>query len=772
MIGQTISHYTILEKLGEGGMGMVYKAEDTKLKRIVALKFLPKEWEAHEPERARFMQEAQAASALNHPNICAIHALGEHEEHQFIDMEYVEGRTLRTLLEEKELLLHKAIDMALQICEGLHAAHKKGIVHRDIKPDNIMVTDEGPVKIMDFGLAKLRGTSKLTKKHSTLGTIAYMSPEQARGEEVDQRSDIFSLGAVLYEMITGRRPFKGEHEAAMMYSLMNETPEPLARYKSNIPDGLQRVVEKALSKEQKERYQHVDEMMADLRRVQNTISGGMASKANKSKKLWIVVAAVVFLAAVGLYLFYPKSAPITPTRKSIAVLPFKNLSDSKEDEYFSDGLTEDIITQLSKISGIDKVIARTSVMRYKQTDKSIRDIGKELDVTTILEGSVRRAGNQVRVVAQLIDVKNEGHLWADTYDKEMTQVFAIQSDVAQQIAAALEAKMTPAVKKSIEKKQTENTEAYQLYLKGRFYWNKRTLPDLQKSIEYFNQALAKDHDYALAYAGLASSYVILPAFGLLIEEYYQKAEEAATKALEFDSTLAEAHTVLAQIKENHYDWTTAERIYRRAIELNPGYATARQWYSGLLNTLGRFDEALAEAGRAVELDPLSLIINYNLSRTLLYMRQYQQAVDQCNKGIELDPNFPWSYSVRGNIAEALGKYDEAIKDYQKARLLSHSSDPNTIGDIGAVYARTGRRDDAEKALRALDAYTRQGYSVSYYMAYVYYRLGDEDRTFALLEKSIHAHDTSVMDLSGNPIWDDLRPDPRFVALLKKVGLRK
>ena len=752
-------------------MGVVYKAHDTKLNRDVALKFLPPELTKDSNARERFIQEAQAASALSHPNICGIHAIEEYEQQHFIDMELLEGKTLGVFLKEKELSLKEIVDIALQIAEGLNAAHKKGIVHRDIKPENIMVTDENLVKIMDFGLAKLKGSSKLTKTHSTLGTLSYMSPEQARGDEVDQRSDIFSFGAVLYEMITGRRPFKGEHEAAIIYSLVNETPEPLARYKTNVPVELQRVVDKALSKERSERYQHVDEMIADLRRIQHKISGSVTSVTKMSRVPWIIAAGLVLLVVVCIYLFYPKSVPISGRSKSIAVLPFKNLSDSKEDEYFSDGLTEDIITQLSKISGIEKVIARTSVMRYKETDKSIREIGKELDVATILEGSVRRAGNQIRVVAQLIDVQNEGHLWADTYDKEMTQVFAIQSDVAKQIATALEAKISPTVKSSIEKKQTENAEAYQFYLKGRFYWNKRTVPDLQKSIEYFNQAIEKDKFYALAYAGLANSYVVLTAFGLSTEEYYQKAKEAATKALECDSTLAEAHTVLALIKENHYDWTNAERIYKRAIELNPGYPTAHQWYSGLLNTLGRFDDAITEASRAVELDPLSLIINYSLSRTLLHMRQYTQAIDQCNKGIELDPNFPWSYSVRGNVAEEQGKFDEAIKDYQKAKLLSHS-DPSAIGDIGGVYARAGRKDDALKVLRELTEYSKQGYSVSYYTAQIYYRLGDKERTFELLERSIYAHDTSVMDMSSNPLWDDLRSEPRFVALLKKVGLRK
>jgi serine/threonine protein kinase len=454
MIGQTISHYRILEKLGEGGMGILYKAEDTKLKRIVALKFLPPDITKNIEAKERFMHEAQAASALNHPNICNIHTIEEVEGQQFIDMEFVEGETLKESIviglpanlsakvlqsrtsagvpqngaQAGHLSLEKCLSIAIQIGEGLNAAHKKNIIHRDIKPDNIMITDEGLVKIMDFGLAKLKGTSKLTKTHSTLGTLPYMSPEQVRGEEVDQRTDIFSFGAVLYEMITSHRPFGGEHEAAIIYSLANETPEPLARYKTNVPDELQRIVDKALSKDRGERYQHVDDMISDLRRVQHTISGGIPSPIKKSKVQWIVVAIVLILVAVGIYLFYPKSVPTPMSSKSVAVLPFKNLSDSKEDEYFSDGITDDIIAQLSKISDL-KVISRTSVMQYKGISKNIRDIGKELDVATVLEGSVRRSGNQIRIVAQLIDAHNEGHLWADTYDKEMTQIFAIQSDV-------------------------------------------------------------------------------------------------------------------------------------------------------------------------------------------------------------------------------------------------------------------------------------------------------------------------------------------------------
>jgi TolB-like protein/Flp pilus assembly protein TadD len=597
-----------------------------------------------------------------------------------------------------------------------------------------------------------------------------MSPEQARGEEVDQRSDVFSLGAVLYEMITGRRPFKGEHEAAVMYSVMNETPEPLARYKSNTPDELQRVIDKALAKEKDKRYQHVDEMAADLRSALPNLSSHIATASRRSKVPWMFAAGVLALVVAGIYLFYPKSGPTSANSKTIAVLPFNNMSGDQQDEYFSDGIMEDIMTQLSKIADLN-VISRTTMMQYKNTKKPLKEIGKELNAGVVLEGSVRHSGNRIRIASQLIDAETDRHLWAETYDREMQDVFAIQSDVAKAIASALKAKLSPGEKERIEKKQTENTEAYQLYLKGRFYWNKRTVPDLQKSIEYFNQAIEKDPNYALAYAGLANSYVILPAFGLSAREHYQKAQQAATKALEFDSTLAEVHTVLGNIKENQYDLTNAESEYKRAIELNPSYPTAHQWYGSLLVTLGRFNDAIAEARRAVELDPLSLIINYNLGVTFYYMRQYNQAIDQCNKGIELDPTFPWSYYPRGLVAEVQGKLDEAIKDYQKARLHSHN-DPTTLGDIGRCWARAERKDDALKTIRELREYLKQGYSVSYAIANVYYGLGDTEKTFEWLERSIRDREGSIMDISSNPIWDNLRSDPRFIALLKKMGLGK
>ena len=771
MIGKTISQYRILEELGRGGMGVVYKAEDTKLKRIVALKFLPPYFSADDEVKQRFIHEAQAASALNHTNICSIHTIEEFEKQQFIDMEFVEGKTLGVLLKEKELSLKEVVDITLQIAEGLNAAHKKGIVHRDIKPDNIMVTDESLVKIMDFGLAKLKGSSKLTKTHSTLGTLSYMSPEQARGEEVDQRSDIFSLGVVLFEMITGRRPFKGEHEAAIIYSLVNENPEPLARYKADVPDELQRVMDKSLAKDKDKRYQHVDEMAADLRSAVPNLSSNIVTITRRSKMPWIVAACMVVLVVASIYLFYPKSDSTSANRRSIAVLPFKNMSDSKEDEYFADGLTEDIITQLSKISGIEKVIARTSVMQYKGINKSIRDVGKELDVATVLEGSVRRAGNQIRIVAQLIDVQNEGHLWADTYDKEMTQIFVIQSDVAQRIAAALKAKLSPGEKERIERKQTENTEAYQLYLKGRFHWNKRTLANHRTAIEYFTQAIREDPHYALAYAGLASTYVLLPEYTVPAKEALPKAEAAAQKALELDPTLAEPHAVMGSIKIYEWDWASAETEFKKAIELDPNSPTAHQWYGVYFSVLGRNDDAMAETKRAQELDPLSLIINLRVGKVFLDMRQFDRAIDQFKKTRDLDPNFPWAYFYLGKSYERQGEFDRAITAYNRAITLA-GGDLEVLADLGHAYAKTGRKSDALEVLAKLLRYSKQGNSVSCEIALVYNGLGDKKNTFQWLERALQERNNGCASLKVDPAWNNLRSDPRFIALLKKMGLGK
>ncbi len=778
MIGQTISHYKILEKLGEGGMGVVYKAHDTKLDRDVALKFLPPNLTASSEELTRFEQEARAISALNHPNIATIHDVDEFNGQRYLVLEYIPGGTLKSKLkqlksEDEEFSISEVLEYGIQMAEALAHAHRHQIIHRDVKTDNMMLTEEGKVKLTDFGLAKLRGDIHLTKTGSTVGTAAYMSPEQIRGEEVDQRSDIFSFGIVLYEIVTSHLPFRGEFEAALSYSILNENPPSIKSLRQNIPQALEQIINRCLEKDKTKRYQNVDEIVKELKNVERDLSRSPRRSEDRStKKLWIVAATVIILVALNIYLFYHKFDSTSANRRSIAVLPFKNMSDSKEDEYFADGLTEDIITQLSKISGIDKVIARTSVMQYKGINKSIRDVGKELNVATILEGSVRRAGNQIRIVAQLIDVNSEGHIWADTYDKELTQVFAIQSDVAQQIAAVLRAKLSPSEKGRIEKKQTENTEAYQLYLKGRFYWNKRRLDDINTSIDCFKQAIDKDPDYALAYAGLASAYVVMPSYGLSPGEMYTNARNTAMKALEIDSTLAEAHTVLGEIaQDRYYDWEGAEKHFRRAIELDPGYPTAHQWYSILLYNLGRFNEALSEAKRAQELDPLSLVINLNLGDVLYIMRRYDKAIEQYKNTIALDETFPWAHSGLGNIYEVQGKFNEAIAEYDKAKTLGGGI-PYALAPQGWIYAKAGRKADALHVLKELLLIDQQGINISYGIAFLYYELGEKDKAFKWLDKSYQNREVWLLLLGVDPLLDDIRSDPRGIALLKKMGLRK
>jgi TolB-like protein/lipoprotein NlpI len=447
------------------------------------------------------------------------------------------------------------------------------------------------------------------------------------------------------------------------------------------------------------------------------------------------------------------------------------MSDNKEDEYFSDGITDDIIAQLSKITDL-KVISRTSIMQYKGISKNVRDIGKELDVATVLEGSVRRSGNQIRIVAQLIDANNEGHLWADTYDKEMTQVFAIQSDVAQRIAAALEAKLSPTEKRRIEKKQTENTEAYQLYLKGRFYWNKRGIDDLKTAIEYFKKAIERDSAYAVAYAGMASSYVLLSQHGISPEQCYAQAQNATTKALEIDSTLAEAQATLGLIMAFHdYNWKGTEQLLIRAIDLDPGNPSVHQWYSLTLSFTGRFDDALSEIKRAQELDPLSLIIGTNVARVLYLMKQYDMAIMQYKNTLALDKNFPWAHMLLASVYEVQGRSGEAIAEYEKARSLSGGS-PFTLAYLGCAYARAGKSDDALQVLKELRILIQQRNAVSSGIGLIYYELGQKEKAFEWLEKAYQSRESDLLFLLADPLFEDLRSDPRCIALLKKMGLEK
>jgi serine/threonine-protein kinase len=785
MIGKTISHYKILEELGRGGMGVVYKAQDTKLKRTVALKFLPPELTRDAEAKGRFIREAQAASALEHPNICNIHEINETEDGQlFIVMACYEGKTLKQKLADSPLPVEQAVNIATWIAQGLARAHEEGIVHRDIKPANIIITHRNEVKILDFGLAKLAGQARLTKDTSTLGTVAYMSPEQVSGKEIDHRTDIWSLGVVLFEMLTGQPPFKGDYEQAIIYTILNKEPKPLippASGRTDLSMEVEGIVNKALAKDPDERYQHMADILVDLKLVKKEVEVGSrkqrgsttAVTATPQKRTYLFggIATLIILFLFALYVFFPSRSGKVD-RKSIAVLPFQNMNKGEENEYFSDGITEDIITQLSKIREL-RVISRTSSMRYKKTEKTLREIGEKLQVAAVLEGSVRREGDDVRITAQLIDAESDEHIWAETYDREMTHIFAIQSDVAQQIALALKAKLSPTEKQRIDRKPTENLEAYNLYLKGRYFWNKRTEMDLKKAIEHFEEAIGLDSNYGLGYAGLADSYNLLPTYSSYPgKEAYPKAKEAALKALEIDNTLSEAHNSLAWIKMMYdWDWEGAEKEFKRAIELNPGYATAHHWYALYLMRMSRFDDAMEEIRKAHELDPLSLVINRAMGNVFLGARRYGQAIDALQRTNEMDPNFSLMHFLLGKAFLLKSMYEEALAEFQKEKELSMGRWPPLDLHIGITYVLMGKRGEAQEVLDNLRERLKQTHDSPAGLAALYFALGKKDQGFEWLEKAYEEGNLKgPWRLKIDPLYDGVRSDPRFKELLKKVGL--
>jgi len=786
MIDKTISHYKILAKLGGGGMGVVYKAEDTKLKRFVALKFLPPDLTRDEKAKRRFINEAQAASALDHNNICTIHEIDETEDGQiFICMAYYEGETLKKKIERGPLPIGQILDLAIQTAQGLATAHQHGIVHRDIKPANVILTNDEVVKIIDFGLAKLAGAKGITQAPAAMGTVAYMSPEQLRGEIVDHRSDIWSLGVALYEMVAGQLPFREEHELALVYSIMNEKPAPITALRSDLPGGLQQIVEKAMQEDRDKRYQGLEEMLGDLKLLENELEAASperrpakaALRSRKRSYLYSGIAGViVLLLGIGLYLRQraeEKKATISLEQYRIAVLPLTNISPEAKDEYFADGMTEELISTLSKI-GRFRVIARTSVMRYKDSRKDIAAIGRELKVGTILEGSVRRADDKLRITAQLIDVRRQEPIWTEDYDRELKEVFTIQSDIAQRVAAALQAELPAGDKRRIEKKPTENLAAYTSYLKGRFFWNKRTTESLRRGMAYFEQAIAQDPAYALAYAGLADSYALLGTVeygGLAAKEAIPKARAAAEKALALDEQCAEAHASLANIRYTYeWDWPGAEREFKRAFVLNPNYTIARYWYAHYLAARGRLDEAMVEIRLAQELDPLSLIINTTVGMVFYFRRQPDRAIEQLRQTLEIDPNFVAAQLQLGVFYVQQQRFDEAIAEFQKAINLV-GENPITLALLGNAYAASGKRRETLAILAKLQQPSLRPFVSPFYLALVYLGLDEKDRAFEWLEKAYEERANYLIYLKVEPLFDSLRSDPRFTALLKKVGLR-
>jgi serine/threonine protein kinase/TolB-like protein/Flp pilus assembly protein TadD len=963
--GQNITHYKILKKLGEGGMGVVYKAEDTKLHRSVALKFLPTSLTSNKEAKERFVKEARAASGLDHPNICTIHEIDETEDgRMFISMGFYEGIILTEKITRGKIKIEEVIDIAIQTASGLAKAHQRGIIHRDIKPANLAVTEDELVKILDFGIAKLIGESKSTQENLQIGTIAHVSPEQIRGENFDHRTDIWSLGVVMYEMLTAKLPFEGEYDQAIIYSILNEEPTPIKEIRNDVPDELIEIVAKAMRKNQNERYQSSDEILKVLincmesQRNSGKITGepdsserhrklsaimftdmvGYSALAQKNEALSIellethrqllrpifnkhggkevetigdaffvefrsaleavscaveiqktlhernlkidpdkkitlriglhvgdvvhigkhvhgdgvniaarleplstpggvclsedvvrqiknkielpvrnlgtqklknietpfdvyciefpwearrrpiskssftktllhknaLYSVLVLLAAIVIVFVWNnlQSPTINAFNNRIAVLPLVNISQSSEDDYFADGMTEELISQLAKISGLS-VIARTSIMKYKNADMNINEIGKELNVGTILEGSVRKALDKARITVQLIDVNTQEHLWAEDYDRELNNIIELQSDIALKIANELKVQLLSTEKQQIEKRNTENAEAYHSYLLGRYQLNNRTPESLKNAINYFNTAVSLDPNYALAYVGLADCYTLISGavYGYIPrEEAIQKANDAIRKALEIDPTSAEAYNSLAYLKFRlEWDWKGADSNFKRAIELKPGYATAYEKYALYLAILGRYEEALPLMYRAFGLDPLSASVSTGIGRIYDFSRQYDNAMEQYNKTLEMNPDYVEAVFGLGLSYSHSKRYDQAISMLNSALELSNGR-LIILAALGNAYARSGMIKEALTVRDNLIQQQKEKHISPFYFALIDAPLGNTEVALDSLYKSFDEHFGILVYLKASPFFENLKSEPRYNELIKMIGL--
>jgi TolB-like protein/Flp pilus assembly protein TadD len=778
-------------------MGEVYRAADTKLRREVAIKLLPTEM-ASSPERLElFRREARAVAALNHPHIVTIYSVEEAEGVHFLTMELVEGQGLDRLIPEQGLPLKKLLGIATALADALAAAHDKGIVHRDLKPANIMVGEGGRVKVLDFGLARMSGvraegpagselsTEMRTREGVVRGTVGYMSPEQVRGLPVDARSDIFAFGAVLYEMLTGRRAFQGATPADTLSAILNEEPLELSRAGAEFPPALERVVRHCLQKNREERFESARDVAFALREAGNfgipsPEPGTRARQRIPRLSSWAL--ALVGLLALLAALFVGDvrglrrrlSGGATATRiESIAVLPLVNLSGDPQQDYFADGMTEELISDLARISAL-RVTSRTTVMRYKGSSKSLPEIAKELGVEAAVEGSVTRAGSQVKITAQLIDAVKDRHLWTDSFQRELKDVLALQGEVARAIAAEIGVRLTPQERSRLADKKTVNPEAYEAYLKGHYHLLRRTAADALKSLEYFQQAVQKQPDYALAYASIAEAYETAAGSvqgALAPKEAFPRAKAAAMRAVELDPTLAEPYATLAWSSfVFDRDWTTAENQFQRALQLNTNYAIAHENYAMFLVRMGRFDEAIGEMKGAQQLDPASLGVNTMMGIALSLARRDDEAIPWFRRVLDMDPNFLRARFGLGLALVHKKRYEEAISELQKGVEFSGGGAAQ-LGALGYAYAVANRRAEALAMVEKLKERSREHYVPPAMMSVVFSGLGEKDQALAWLEKAIEEHDPWLTSLKVDPMFDSLRSDPRFLDLLHRVGLK-